>query len=148
MKKVLVMVVLSVVLSINLFAAFNVVNIEDEFGEITNYKVAAGWDTLNSAAIRFDGNEYIDILFNADYLMTDEDWGVVKFRDEKGNIVQYYFYFENGDIASLEGEEVAELEDFFKKANFVSISIVDYKGRTWNCKFDASGFTKALNSIK
>ena len=148
MKKFLLMVVLSVVLSFNLFAAFNVVNIKDEFGDVINYKVAAGYDNTGYNIIRFDGEGYIDIIFGKDYVMTYNDIGQVKFKNEKGAIISAYFYFENGEYATLEGEEVAEVEGFFKKSSTVSIAIVDYEGRTWNCKFDASGFTKALNSLK
>jgi hypothetical protein len=90
----------------------------------------------------------VEIIFPMDYVMTKSDIGLIKFRNEKGEILQYYFYFENGDSANLEGEEVYELEDLFKKSSSISIAIVDYKNRTWNYKFDATGFTKALNSIR
>ena len=134
MKKFLLMVVLSVVLSINLFAAFNVVNIRDEFGELSGYKMVVGWDTTQNTVIRF-GVDYVDLIFASDYVMTKSDLGLIKFRNEKGVILQYLFYFENGDSANLYGEEVAELEDFFKKSSYISIAIVDYKNRTWNYEF-------------
>jgi hypothetical protein len=115
---------------------------------MTSYKVTSGLDTTENVAIRFDGDGYIDILFFKDYVMTKNDIGKIKFRNEKGEVIEAYFYFENGDYATLEGEEVEMVEDFFKKASWVAISIVDYEGRIWNCKFDATGFTRTLNSLK